>query len=148
MTDNIMQQPEEILLEDDTIDYEEIERQLEENAQQELYNIIINKTSKLDLDSLMTKKKPEHNSSNNLSNIEIRQKPSKFISLNQLNSKMDEFMPKKFISKRADAKRKDLGIEDAPQYRKFNARKQPYNFVNKLKRNQVISMNNTEFPSL
>jgi len=145
MSNNIMNQTEETVLQsevEDEIDYEELERQLEEAAQQELYNSIINKTSNLDLDSLMTKKKP--NSSARIS----RPKPSKTMSLSQLNSKIDESAPKKFTSKRADEKRKQLGIEEKPQYRKFNARKQPYNFVNKPKMNQVVTLNNTEFPSL
>ena len=130
------------LEEEEEIDYEELERRLDEEAQQELYKSIINKTSKLDLDSLMAKRKPD------TSNRITRHKPSKFMSLSQLNSKMDEAAPKKFTSKRADEKRKQLGIDEKPQYRKFNARKQPYNFVNKQKTQQVAPMNNSEFPSL
>jgi len=133
MSNNIMNQTEETVLQTDAneeIDYEELERQLEEEAHLELYNSIINKTSKLDLDSLM-KKKPE--STNKIS----RPKPSKVMSLSQLNSKIDELAPKKFTSKRADEKRKQLGIDEKPQYRKFNARKQPYNFINKPKINSL-----------
>lgn len=147
MSNNIMDQIEETVLQTEAelkeeIDYEELERQLEEAAHQELYNSIINKTSNLDLDSLMTKRKPA-------SSTKIpRHKPSKTMSLSQLNSKLEESAPKKFTSKRADEKRKQLGIDEKPQYRKFNARKQPYNFVNKPKINQVVALNNTEFPSL
>jgi len=138
-----MNQTEETVLQnEEEIDYEELERQLEEEACQELYNSIINKTSKIDLDSLTMKKKP-------MSTTKIsRHKPSRVMSLSQLNSKIDESAPKKFTSKRADEKRKQLGIDEKPQYRKFNARKQPYNFVNKPKKNQVVSLNNTDFPSL
>lgn len=124
------------------IDYEELERRLEEEAERELYESIRNKTSKLDLDALMTKRKPV------AVQRMTRHKPSNVMSLSQLNSKMDEAAPKKFSSKRADEKRKQLGIDEKPQYRKFNARKEPYNFVNKIKPRQVVSLDTTEFPSL
>ena len=81
MSNNIMDQIEETVLQteaelEEEIDYEELERQLEEAAHQELYNSIINKTSNLDLDSLMTKRKPA-------SSTKIpRHKPSKIMSLN------------------------------------------------------------------
>jgi hypothetical protein len=126
----------------DEIDYEELERRLEEEAERELYESIRNKTSKLDLDSLMTKRKPV------AVQKMTRHKPSNVMSLSQLNSKMDEAAPKKFTSKRADEKRKQLGIDEKPQYRKFNARKEPYNFVNKIKTKQVVSLDTTDFPSL
>jgi len=127
--------------EEQTIDYEELERQLEEEAHRELYESIRNKTSNLDLDALMVKRKP-------VNTKVTRHKPSSVMTLSQLNSKIDEAMPKKFTSKRADEKRKQLGIDEKPQYRKFNARKEPYNFVNKSKTKQVVSLDKTEFPSL
>lgn len=150
MSDNIMDQTEDHNVQIDEqpveqlveIDYEELERRLEEEAERELYESIRNKTSNLDLDALMTKRKPV------AVQKMTRHKPSNVMSLSQLNSKMDEAGPKKFTSKRADEKRKQLGIDEKPQYRKFNARKEPYNFVNKIKPKQVVSLDTTEFPSL
>jgi hypothetical protein len=49
--------------------------------------------------------------------------------------------PKKFISKRADIKRKELGIEEEKEpKRSFNPRKPPYNFVF----NKTYNMNDVD----
>lgn len=59
--------------------------------------------------------------------------------------------PKKFVSRRADEKRKELGIEEVTgSKRAFNPRKPPYNFVKSHNKKLVILdvLNPEEFPSL
>jgi len=59
--------------------------------------------------------------------------------------------PKKFVSRRADEKRKELGIEEVTgSKRAFNPRKPPYNFVKSHNKKLVILdvLNPDEFPSL
>lgn len=77
------------------------------------------------------------------------------LSLSEFTKKIDDDIkntkPKKFISKRADEKRKELGIDDEiVSKRSFNPRKIPYNFVDRIKNNMnEINISNTiEFPSL
>jgi hypothetical protein len=77
------------------------------------------------------------------------------LSLSEFTKKIDDDIkntkPKKFISKRADEKRKELGIDDEiVSKRSFNPRKIPYNFVDRIKYNMnEINISNTmDFPSL
>jgi hypothetical protein len=84
-----------------------------------------------------------------------KEKPKNILTLNEFSKKMEEEvknnMPKKFISKRADTKRKELGIEEEKEpKRSFNPRKPPYNFVfNKTYNMNEVDVNNTEeFPTL
>lgn len=82
-------------------------------------------------------------------------KPLKMLSLSDFTKKIDEEIkcsqPKKFISKRADTKRKELGInEDTVSVRAFNPRKPPYNFVFNKTFNitELDITNNEDFPTL
>jgi len=82
-------------------------------------------------------------------------KPVTVLSLNDFTKKIDEEIklsqPKKFISKRADTKRKELGInEEVQPTRKFNPRKPPYNFVFNKSFNitELDITNKEEFPTL
>ena len=76
------------------------------------------------------------------------------LSLNEFTSKIEqelmENQPKKFVSKRADDKRKILGIDDNIIKRTFNPRKPPYNFINRKVNNitEVDLDNKLDFPSL
>ena len=59
--------------------------------------------------------------------------------------------PKKFISRRADERKKELGIEEVSgSKRAFNPRKPPYNFVKSHDRKEVTFdvLNPNDFPSL
>ena len=124
------------------------EELLEEAIQRELYQSIQNKTSKLDLDSLMVKPKVNHKPETK----ERRHKPSSVMSLADFNKEVIDKAtdkPKKFVSKRAEEKRKAVGMEEKVEYRKFNPRKPPYNFVHKNKTVESVNINNnTEFPTL
>ena len=60
-------------------------------------------------------------------------------------------VPKKFISKRADDRRKEMGLNEEQEIkRSFNPRKPPYNFV--FNKNYEITeldiTKNEDFPSL
>ena len=76
------------------------------------------------------------------------------LSLDDFNKKIDESIiankPKKFVSKRADEKRKILGVDDEPIVKRvFNPRKPPYNFVYKKSHNIITDMfDDSEFPTL
>jgi hypothetical protein len=75
-------------------------------------------------------------------------------SLGEFTKKIDEEVklsqPKKFISKRADTKRKELGLDNEIIKRTFNARKPPYNFIARVNNinNDINISNNMDFPSL
>jgi hypothetical protein len=76
------------------------------------------------------------------------------LSLSDFTKKIDEEVklsqPKKFTSKRADIKRKELGLDNEIIKRTFNARKPPYNFVNRTNNiNIEVNISNTDdFPCL
>jgi type II secretory pathway component PulK len=124
---------------------EQLENQeelLEEEVQRELYQSIRDKTSKLDLDSLMTKQKKTTEKPK-------RVKQSNIFSLKDFNKKMEEEKPKKFVSKRMEDKKKELGVEERVEYRSFNPRKPPYNFINKNRNQSYVNINNNnDFPTL
>jgi hypothetical protein len=120
------------------------EELLEEEIRRELYESIKNKTSKLDLDSLTTKTKQKKPTEK----VKCT-KPSNIMSLKDFNQKLEESTPKKFTSKRVEDKRKELGIEEKVEYRSFNSRKPPYNFINKSRNYSTVNINNnSDFPSL
>jgi hypothetical protein len=81
-------------------------------------------------------------------------KNKNILSLGEFTKKIDEEVkisqPKKFVSKRADVKRKELGLDIEVIKRTFNARKPPYNFINRPNNiNIEVNINNNkEFPSL
>ena len=68
----------------------------------------------------------------------------------QIDEKIKESQPKKFTSKRADDKRKTLGLDVMVEpKRTFNPRKQPYNFVNRKKIINSTDVNSMEeFPTM
>lgn len=76
-------------------------------------------------------------------------KEKKSISLGEFNKKIEENKPKKFISKRAEEKKKNTGIVNVV-IRKFNPKKIPYNlaFPNGLIIEEKYKFNNNDFPSL
>jgi hypothetical protein len=85
-----------------------------------------------------------------------KQNINKSINIAEFNKELEEKAnmnkEKKFISKRADDKRKELGISDTDvQKRSFNPRKPPYNFVrsnDKMFVETIDIQSTTEFPSL
>lgn len=68
----------------------------------------------------------------------------------QVDEKIKELQPKKFTSKRADDKRKTLGLDIMVEVKRtFNPRKQPYNFVNRKKIINSTDVNSMEeFPTM
>lgn len=77
------------------------------------------------------------------------------MSISDFNKKIEEEekakKPKKFISKRADDRKKKLGIEEVTgPKRAFNPRKPPYNFVKShdIKEVTFDVLNTNDFPSL
>jgi len=84
----------------------------------------------------------------------LEKKGKTVFNLAEFNKKLEEDekakKPKKFVSKRADDKRKQLGIDEAigPK-RSFNPRKPPYNFVKSHDRREIVpDLNSNDFPSL
>ena len=67
----------------------------------------------------------------------------------QVDAEQKAKQPKRFVSKRAEDKRKHNGIDESTPTRSFNPRFPPYNLVHK-KSNLVdnIELNEKEFPSL
>ncbi len=101
---------------------------------------------KLKEDKLNIKKEKKHN--------KIEKKGKSIFNLSEFNKKLEEEekakKPKKFVSKRADDKKKQLGIEEnvGPK-RSFNPRKPPYNFVKSHDRKEMApELNANDFPSL
>ncbi len=86
--------------------------------------------------------------------LKTKTKTKNTLSLDDFNKKIDETIiankPKKFVSKRADEKRKILGVDDEPIVKRvFNPRKPPYNFVYKKSCNIITDMfDDSEFPTL
>ena len=74
---------------------------------------------------------------------------NKKISLSEFNKQVIKQEPTKFISKRVNDKKKEIGIINIPT-RQFNPRLPPYNFVHKKKEKQsTIDLNDMNlFPSL
>ena len=82
-------------------------------------------------------------------------KSKKVFNLVEFNKKLEEEAnakkPKKFVSKRADNKKKQLGIdENIGPKRSFNPRKPPYNFVKSHDKpdDKPNIINSNDFPSL
>jgi len=133
----------------------EINNEIEENDDMDpelLKAIYEAQMKKIDAhDFLISNKKPE-------SKLKIKickTKPKNILSLSDFTKKVEEevkkSVPKKFISKRADDRRKEMGLNEEPEAkRSFNPRKPPYNFV--FNKNYDITeldiTNNEEFPSL
>ena len=129
--------------------------ELEENDEMDpelLKKIYESQMKKIDAhDFLITNKKSE-------SKLKIKvckNKPKNILSLSDFTKKVDEevkkSIPKKFISKRADERRKEMGLDEEPEAkRSFNPRKQPYNFVfNKNYDITELDITNVEdFPDL
>lgn len=129
----------------------EEQQRLEELEEQAYLKTIIeaanNKITTFDFTVKMDKKSiPKVNKVNKLS--------KNVFSLSEFTKKIDEEVklsqPKKFTSKRADMKRKELGLDNEIVKRTFNARKPPYNFVNRTNNiNIEVNISNPdEFPSL
>ena len=82
-------------------------------------------------------------------------KGNQILNLVEFHKKIEEEehakKPKRFVSKRADEKRKQLGIdEDTEPNRSFNPRKPPYNFVKSHDNHHITPeiFNTIDFPSL
>lgn len=85
----------------------------------------------------------------------ISTKKTNKLSLEEFSKKIEEeiktIQPKKFMSQRADIKRKELGLDKPVEVRRsFNPKKLPYNFVFRQNdTNKEINITNTtDFPSL
>lgn len=130
----------------------EEQQRLEELEEQAYLKSIVeaskNKTTTFDFSVKMDKKSfPKVNQVS-------KSKSKNVFSLSDFTKKIDEEVklsqPKKFISKRADEKRKELGLDNDIIKRTFNPRKLPYNFVNRVNNNteEINISNNMDFPSL
>ena len=82
-------------------------------------------------------------------------KKSNKLSLGDFTKKIEEEVkitqPKKFMSQRADIKRKELGLDKPVEIKRlFNPRKLPYNFVFRQNdtHKEINITNTTDFPSL
>ena len=137
---------------------EEEERIKEELEEQAYLKSIIEAANKKSNDDLIVKEqitsKITSKSFPKINKIPNKNNKSS-LSLSEFTKKVDEDIknakPKKFISKRADEKRKELGLDDEiVSKRSFNPRKIPYNFVDRIKNsmNEINISNTMEFPSL
>ena len=137
-------------IEDALIEEQQRLEELEEQAYlKSIIQVTNNKPILCDFTTKMDKKSiPKVNKVNKVS------KNKNVLSLGDFTKKIDEEVklsqPKKFTSKRADTKRKELGLDNEIIKRTFNARKLPYNFVNRSNNiNIEVNIGNIEeFPSL
>jgi hypothetical protein len=149
---------------DITDDYPYEEDNEEDNEiDEETRRIIFNASSKnidklsSELDELYKKEKQDKEDKLN-KKLEKKQNKingKKTLNFAEFNKKMEEEekakQPKKFTSKRADEKRKQLGIDEVTgPKRSFNPRKEPFNFVKSNDRRDLTPrlINIDDFPSL
>jgi hypothetical protein len=134
--------------------YEDDQYEMDNETKQIIFASLSKNINKYtnDLDELI---KIENKTKNNNQNIKIGKKQKNVFNLTEFNKKIDEEekakKPKKFVSKRADDKRKQLGIdENIGPKRSFNPRKPPYNFVksHNKKDEKPNILNENDFPSL
>jgi len=136
------------------LEEERIKEELEEQAY--LKSLIEASNKKSYYNDYFIKEQTRTKSLPKINNVKELNKTNKStLSLSEFKKKIDDDIknnkPKKFISKRADDKRKELGIDIEPVLKRtFNPRKEPYNFVYRMKNTiNDININNTkEFPSL
>ena len=132
---------EQVVLEPD-IQEEEEEEEIDPELMKKLLSISNNDLNEMLVKSPKNKK------------TKTKTKTKNILSLDDFNKKIDESIiankPKKFVSKRADDKRKILGIDEEPIVKRvFNPRKPPYNFVYKKSRYMEVDVfDNGEFPTL
>lgn len=142
-------------------DYEDEYEEMDEETRRIIFSHssrnIENLTSELNELSQMEKKLKEDkiNSKKEKKQIKMDKKGKTIFNLADFNKKLEEEekakKPKKFTSKRADDKRKQLGLdEETGPKRSFNPRKPPYNFVKSHDRKEIMPdlINTSEFPSL
>ncbi len=119
---------------DETI--EEIDDDNEEDLEAQeiqrlVHQAVVNKTIKIDYSNESAKSKP----TNQTNNTNPGKPGKKTLNLSEFNNYVDEqakkiIAPKKFVSRRADGKKKELGINESYESKRtFNARLSPYNFV-------------------
>ena len=148
---------------EDNYDYED---DANEEMDEETRRIIFEQTTRnidritSDFNKLSEQNKKEKEDKINLKKLKKEMKAEKkgkqIFNLVDFNKKIEEDIkanqPKKFISQRADTKRKELGISSNENIikRSFNPKKQPYNFVKSHEKKETILelINPEEFPSL
>lgn len=130
------------------------EYESDESIDEETINVIHQAILKNSLNDFSNSfKESEPNNKKIINTKQIKNKHS--FSLEEFNKKIEKEekskQPKKFVSKRAEDRKKTYGFnDDFKPRRQFNPRYPPYNFVHKKKDlNEKININNTtEFPSL
>ena len=145
---------------------EEMDEEMNEERDREIRRIIFESAVKnidkltCDFDELndqdMKLKEDKLNYKKLKKEIKTEKKGKNIFNLSEFNKKVEEDIkanqPKKFVSKRADSKRKELGISSNENTikRSFNPRKEPYNFVKSHEKKETILelINQDEFPSL
>jgi len=113
-------------------------------------------TSELDELARIEKKQKEDkiNAKKEKKQNKLEKKGKTTFNLADFNKKLEEDdkakKPKKFVSKRADEKKKQLGFDEVTgPKRSFNSRKPPYNFVKSHDRKEMVAdLNPNDFPSL
>ena len=124
----------------DTLDQSDDE--LDEETRELMY-----KTSFKNIDDIYNIKEPTVNT--NLPK-KINNTPNKTLSLSDFNKQVTKQEPTKFVSKRVNDKKKDLGVNNMPT-RQFNPRLQPYNLVYRRKEtnnNNLDLHDHNLFPNL
>lgn len=159
------EQDDDTMLNNNYGEYEETDEEMDEEMDEETRRIIFESTSRNidrftnDLNELCEKGKKEREDKKKSQQLKKETKNEKkgkqIFNLVDFNKKVEEDskanQPKKFISKRADDRRKQLGISsDNNIKRSFNPRKPPYNFVKSHDRKEVVLdlINTNDFPSL
>jgi hypothetical protein len=136
-----IENPEEVEQEDEEYEIDDETRRIIWEASQKNYSLL---TQESNINS------NQDTNNNNKKNTK-KQKPNNKFSLNDFNKNVEKDeeakKPKKFVSKRMNTKKKEMGITEVIEKRKFNPRLPPYNFV-KVKSNEVYEINNEEFPTL
>lgn len=129
---------------DDEVEEEQLEEEdyesdesLDEETRKIVFNTVAKSFTDFEIEKTVKVEKPKD-----------KPKTKSTVSLEEFVKKSDETKPKKFISKRADEKKKSTGVELLYK-RQFTPRFPPYNQVYKKEANSNINIDSSkEFPSL
>lgn len=127
---------------DEDIDSQNDEYESDSSLDEETRRIVFSKVNQNDYSCFI-----KENTQPKIKTKKLKEKKS--ISLGEFNKKIEQNKPKKFISKRAEEKKKNTGIVNVV-IRKFNPKKIPYNlaFPNGLIVEDNYKFSNNDFPSL
>jgi hypothetical protein len=152
--DQICEQNDENEEGDDVYEEEEDDDEMDAETRRIIWEATTRRSANYDFADISKEYNEKKSKKKSSSNSNQKQKKNASLSLEQFNKLMEEKIkenkPKKFVSKRAEEKKKMNGVEEQVYKRHFNPKLPPYNFVNKTREAIVpVDLNNkNDFPSL